>query len=138
MSVETGITATFKNGGIVLPLGVDWPDGPVVRIEAVTAPGPSVWADIVPIGPDAPDYGQCPRCASDRTLARELLPKRVCLHCGFTEDFNTFEESKTGWLKSPPPRDPNLTTQRIAVHYIHKLEEDENTSHGATGSILSP
>jgi hypothetical protein len=44
MSIATvGITATVKGGEIVLPPGVDWPDGTVVRIEAVKAPLPSVW-----------------------------------------------------------------------------------------------
>jgi hypothetical protein len=43
MSIRTSITAAVKNGEIVLPPGVDWPDGTVVRIEQVKAPRPSVW-----------------------------------------------------------------------------------------------
>lgn len=43
MSITTCITATVKNGEIVLPPGVDWPNGTVVRVEAVKAPRPSVW-----------------------------------------------------------------------------------------------
>jgi hypothetical protein len=39
MSVTTSnmatITATVKNGEVVLPPGVDWPDGTVVRVEQV-------------------------------------------------------------------------------------------------------
>ena len=35
MSITTGITATVKNGEIVLPPGVDWPNGTVVRVEQV-------------------------------------------------------------------------------------------------------
>ena len=43
MSVTTGITATVKNGEIVLPPVVDWPNGTVVRVEQVKALRPSVW-----------------------------------------------------------------------------------------------
>ncbi len=44
MSITTAnITATVEAGKIVLPPGVDWPDGTVVRIEQVKAPRPSVW-----------------------------------------------------------------------------------------------
>jgi len=35
MSMTTCITATVKNGEIVLPPGVDWPNGTVVRVEPV-------------------------------------------------------------------------------------------------------
>jgi hypothetical protein len=35
MSTTTSITATVKDGEIVLPPGVDWPNGTVVRIEQV-------------------------------------------------------------------------------------------------------
>jgi hypothetical protein len=37
------ITATVKNGEIVLPPGVDWPNGTVVRIEQVEKPAPTIW-----------------------------------------------------------------------------------------------
>lgn len=43
MSTTTSVTATVKNGEIVLPPGVDWPNGTVVRIEQVNTPRPSVW-----------------------------------------------------------------------------------------------
>jgi hypothetical protein len=35
VSTTTCITATVKDGKIVLPGGVDWPNGTVVRIEQV-------------------------------------------------------------------------------------------------------
>jgi hypothetical protein len=43
MNTTTGITATVKNGEIVLPPGVDWPDGTVVRVEAVEEDVPTLW-----------------------------------------------------------------------------------------------
>jgi hypothetical protein len=57
MSVTTGITATVKNGEIVLPPGVDWPNGTVVRIEQVKKEEelPTLYEtmkDFVGIGPE--------------------------------------------------------------------------------------
>ena len=37
------ITATVEAGKIVLPPGVDWPDGTVVRIEPVEEDVPTLW-----------------------------------------------------------------------------------------------
>jgi hypothetical protein len=37
------VIATFKGGEIVLPPGVDWPDGTVVRIELVKESEPTIW-----------------------------------------------------------------------------------------------
>jgi hypothetical protein len=37
------ITTVVEAGKIVLPPGVGWPDGTVVRIEPVKAPRSSVW-----------------------------------------------------------------------------------------------
>jgi hypothetical protein len=43
MSIATSITATVKNGEIVLPPGVDLPDGTVVRIELVKEQKATIW-----------------------------------------------------------------------------------------------
>lgn len=43
MSIANCVTATVKNGEIVLPPGVDWPNGTVVRIEPVEVEGPTLW-----------------------------------------------------------------------------------------------
>jgi hypothetical protein len=46
MSIMTSITATVKNGEVVLPPGVDWPNGTVVRIEPVKEvkeQGATIW-----------------------------------------------------------------------------------------------
>jgi len=37
------ITTTVEEGKIVLPPGVDWPNGTVVRIEQVEESRPTVW-----------------------------------------------------------------------------------------------
>ena len=37
------ITTTVEAGKIVLPPGVDWPDGTVVRIEPVEEEAPTLW-----------------------------------------------------------------------------------------------
>jgi hypothetical protein len=37
------ITTTVEAGKIVLPPGVDWPDGTVVRIETVEDQAPTLW-----------------------------------------------------------------------------------------------
>jgi len=37
------ITTTVEAGKIVLPPGVDWPDGTVVRIEPVKECAPTIW-----------------------------------------------------------------------------------------------
>jgi hypothetical protein len=34
---------TVEEGKIVLPPGIDWPDGTIVRIEPVNASRPSAW-----------------------------------------------------------------------------------------------
>ena len=43
MSITTCITATVKNGEIVLPPGVDWPNGTVVRVEQVKEQEATIW-----------------------------------------------------------------------------------------------
>ena len=44
MSIATtGITTTVEAGKIVLPQGVDWPDGTVVRVEPVEEHAPTIW-----------------------------------------------------------------------------------------------
>ena len=55
MSLTTGITATVKGGEVVLPPGVDWPDGTVVRIEPVEEEVPTLHdtlKDFVGKGPE--------------------------------------------------------------------------------------
>jgi hypothetical protein len=37
------ITTTVEAGKIVLPPGVDWPDGTVVRVEAVKEQEATIW-----------------------------------------------------------------------------------------------
>jgi len=51
------ITTTVEAGKIVLPPGVDWPDGTVVRIEPVEDDVPTLWEsmkDFVGIGGEGP------------------------------------------------------------------------------------
>jgi hypothetical protein len=43
MSSAAGITTTIQNGKIVLPPGLDWADGTVVRIEPVEEDAPTLW-----------------------------------------------------------------------------------------------
>ena len=40
------ITTTVAAGKIVLPPGVDWPDGTVVRIEPVEEDVPTLWESL--------------------------------------------------------------------------------------------
>ena len=50
--------------------------------------------------PSHPAYGICPNCYSNMTLARELIPTRICLACGFAEDFSTCYEAQIGWKRT--------------------------------------
>jgi hypothetical protein len=48
MSVTTAvITTTVEDGKIVLPPGIDWPDGTVVRIEPMTKPEPKTLRELM-------------------------------------------------------------------------------------------
>lgn len=40
------VTATFQNGTIVLPPGVTWPSGTIVKIEPIEPQPPTLWESL--------------------------------------------------------------------------------------------
>jgi len=43
------------------------------------------------------DFGVCPKCKSEETVSSKAALRRVCLKCGYGEDFQSIEEVLTGW-----------------------------------------
>lgn len=47
-------------------------------------------------------YGPCPECKSLHTIVRSQTPIRVCLTCGFAEEFLNQDQAMTGWRNVVP------------------------------------
>jgi len=59
-----------------------------------------LYKGVSPLDPKHQAYGLCPQCNSNNTLVRDSFPSRLCLFCGFAEDFENFDIARTAWRPS--------------------------------------